>query len=60
MGESLRIFIRTWAPTPRATILTRTFIGSQAILQVFRGFQWLSNVSGRKGMAKKTQLIHIS
>jgi len=35
--------------------LTQNFIRNQAIIQVFRGFDWLSSVSDSKVMAKKLE-----
>jgi len=37
--------------------LTHNFIGKQVIVQVFKGFDKLSNVSGSKVMAKKGEQI---
>jgi len=45
--------IRPWAPTTKANFLTENFTGNQVIVQVFRGFDKLSGISGSKVMAKK-------
>jgi len=47
------IVIRPWTPTPRANFFTRNFSRNQAIIRVFRGFDWLSSVSGLKVIAIK-------
>jgi len=37
--------------------LTRNFIGNQVVVRVFRGFDWLSNISGSKVMTKKAKKL---
>ena len=50
-------FTWPWAPTHWMEFLTQVLIVNYAIIWVFWAFDWLSNVSGSKGMAWK-QLIH--
>jgi len=45
--------IRLWAPTTKANFLTGSFTENWVTVQIFRWFDWLSNVSGSKVMAKK-------
>jgi len=47
--------IRLWAPTTKANFLTGSFTENWVTVQIFRWFDWLSNVSGSKVMAKKEQ-----
>jgi len=57
-------FIGPWAPTEGADFLTQVFVANEAIIQVFRAFDWPSSVSGSKVMAKshnfdKKSILHI-
>jgi len=38
-------------PTSKTNFLTQYFIGNQVAVRVFRGFDWLSSISGSKVMA---------
>jgi len=44
--------ITPWDTTNRAEFVVQSFFGFYAVIGAFRGFDWLSSVSGWKVMAK--------